>query len=236
MSEPNPIFARQASLGLTIPRAVAVVGCGGVGSWTALFLALAGTPQLYLFDHDTVSDSNLNRLLVTADTVGKGKAESVADMIRRYRPECDILPLGLFSPTVANAIKLADKIDWLVCTTDTLASRRECHKWCLHPPAPAPKFMENTSATSIVPPAMPIPIRYVEAAAEGEFGSATGSPAEWASDLEAAPGYESVPVHVGPCVFAAAMAVNHVIHNTPMPYVIRTGFDGSRMTTLIAND
>ena len=37
MDSPTPILARQESLGLTIPRAVAVVGAGGVRKLDSLF-------------------------------------------------------------------------------------------------------------------------------------------------------------------------------------------------------
>lgn len=237
---------RQESLNLTLPKAVAVVGVGGVGSWLALFLALAGTPKLYLFDHDEVSSSNLNRLPVPSTSVGSLKSKAITTMINSLRPTCDIYPLDKWSPELANSLKLATEISWLACTTDTLASRQAAHRWASAPMCP------NCSSTNWEPTiGENIPqgthfclscsticrtVRYIEAAAEGEYGSATGSPAEWSSDLESKPGYESVPVHVGPCVIAASLAAHHILHNTPMPYVCRIGFDGTRITTLTAND
>ena len=59
-------------------------------------------------------------------------------------------------------------------------------------------------------------VNYIEAAAEGETGSVTGAPAEWATPDEESPGYASVPVWVGPCITAAAMAVAHVLHQTTL--------------------
>lgn len=226
---PPDILARQSSLGLTLPRAVAVVGCGGVGSWTALFLALAGVPKLYLFDHDKVSDNNLNRLMVPKEDIGTSKSEAIADTIISVRPECDILALAEWTPETADALKLAEQIDWLVCTTDTLANRRACYKWvgaANDKRHELPRGQEKLATE----------LHYIEAAAEGEFGSATGSPAEWASDLERDPGYASVPVHVGPCVLAASMACYHVLHNKPMDYLIRMGYDGQKLSVLTAQD
>ena len=223
---PEDILVRQKSLGLTLPRSVAVVGCGGVGSWTALFLALAGVPRLYLFDGDTVSSSNLNRLPVSSEEIGESKSVAISVIITAFRPECDAIALGPWSSATADAMKLADDIDWLVCTTDTLASRQAAHKWCQKWAAD-----ENLKTS---PPGYP---KYIEAAAEGEFGSATGEPAQWASELEADPGYASVPVWVGPCVMAAAFACAHILHNSPMNYLIRQGFsDKGRITTQVAND
>lgn len=194
---------RQEQLDLSIPRSVAVVGCGGVGSWTAYFLALAGVKQLWLFDHDTISEHNLNRIPLPMSSVGKSKTEAIAEMIRLIRPDCDVLPMGGFSEFIADELKLASKINWIVATTDTLLSRQLTNEWA------------NNHGIS-----------YIEAAAEGEYGSVTGEPAEWATPQEAMPGYQSVPVWVGPCVFAAGIAVAHMIHNSNIySRAIRIGWD-----------
>jgi len=186
-------YARQDSLNLKIPPSVIVVGCGGVGSWLSLFLALAGAKQLWLWDNDTVSDHNLNRLPLTKDSVGKSKSEALSDLIKSYRPDCDVYAMGLFESEQA-AIACGDiHKAWLVCTTDTWASRKMCNAW-----------------------ATIRRLNYLEAAAEGEIGSITGEPAAWATDDEAKPGYASVPVWVGPCVMAASLACAHILHSTKL--------------------
>jgi hypothetical protein len=191
LPQPQVSLERQATLGLTLPKAVAVIGCGGVGSWLSYFLALAGVPELWLFDHDTVSPTNLNRLPVPPSCVGQHKAEALTASILAMRPTCTITPMGAWTTAVADGIKLAEKVDWVAVTTDTHANRLAVHKWC------ADK------------------VRYVEASAEGEFGGATGAPAEWSTELERAPGYASVPVWVGPCVTSAWLACSHILHNKP---------------------
>lgn len=198
-------LARQESLNLKLPKAVAVVGCGGVGSWIAVQLALAGVKDLWLFDPDNVSDHNLNRIATTADSVGKSKPEAVASLIKQLRPRCNPKPMGAFNPELANSMKLGYEVEWMVVSTDSLASRQMAYKWTL----------DNC--------------RYIEAAAEGEFGSITDAPAEWATPEEENPGYASVPVWVGPCMFAATMAVAFIVHDTRVPpdLAIRIGWDGS---------
>jgi threonine dehydrogenase-like Zn-dependent dehydrogenase len=194
------VNARQESIGLTMPDSVAVVGCGGVGSWVAYMLALAGVPKIWLFDPDTLSDHNLNRIPLPLSTVGKRKSVAISELIRSLRPDCSVMAAGTFTPRMANQIGV--DADWVVCTTDSHASRKMVRKW--------------TKDHAI---------RYIEAAAEGDQGSATGEPADFATPEETQPGYASVPVWVGPCVFAAAIAVDHVLHSRKMgDRTVRLGF------------
>ncbi len=185
-------YTRQTSLSLQIPKQVIVVGCGGVGSWCAKFLSLAGVETLWLFDPDTVSDHNLNRLPLTPDSVGKYKSEALAEELQRFRPHGKFIPLRTFSPQTAELVGCKEA-SWLVCSTDTHASRLMAFEW--------------TTEQGI---------SYIEAAAEGDMGSATGIPAEWATAEETAPGYQSVPVWVGPSVSSAYLAVSHILHDIPM--------------------
>lgn len=191
MSQIN--MERQASLGLQLPKAVAVVGAGGVGSWTALFLAMAGVRELWLFDNDTVSDHNLNRLPLPLSAVGKPKTMAIAEQIRTLRPDCNVMTMGYFDEQTAQSLSLHETVQWIVATTDTLSSRRTARKWAA----------EHN-------------VEYIEAAAEGEIGSATGEPAGWSTPEDEHPGYASVPVWISPCVTSAIAAVSHIVHNQPM--------------------
>jgi hypothetical protein len=191
--ELSDVFARQRSIPLELPNLVAVVGCGGVGSWIAYFLALAGCPQLALFDDDTVSEHNLNRMPYGPGSVGKLKTESLKLLILAHRPRCKVECYPNFDVKFAETIGFNQRngtiIDWIVASTDSWASRQEAYRYC------------NIYV-----------IKYVEAAAEGEFGSIASCPAEWATDEETQPGYASVPVWIGPAVSAAVMACTHILH------------------------
>jgi len=195
-------YTRQESLELRIPKQVVVVGCGGVGSWCAKLLALAGVETLWLFDPDKVSDHNLNRLPLSLDSIGKYKSEALAEELYRFRPTGNFLALRTFTPVVANSLGCAT-VEWVMCTTDTHASRVMAYQW-----------------------AMGNGIRYIEAAAEGDIGSMAGSPAEWTTADEINPGYASVPVWVGPSVAAAYLAVTHILHGMgPGDRIIRMGVE-----------
>ncbi len=76
---------------------VAVVGVGGVGSWTAEALARTGVRALTLIDLDDVCISNANRQLHALDgEVGKAKVDVMAERIRRIHPGCDVRPVADF--------------------------------------------------------------------------------------------------------------------------------------------
>lgn len=176
--------SRQEPLKLVLPASVSVIGCGGVGSWVALFLALAGVPRIQLWDDDVVSVTNLNRLPLGPDSVGRSKAVALTFAINRLVPTCMVEANAKWTP------KDESRPTWCVVSTDTWASRREAFKWA-----------EEKG------------VRYIEASAEGEYGGITGRPADFATPEEDNPGYASVPVHVGPCIMAAGMVCYYILHN-----------------------
>lgn len=54
-----------------------IIGCGGLGSPAALYLASSGLGRLGLVDHDTVDISNLHRQIIHREnTVGQNKVDS----------------------------------------------------------------------------------------------------------------------------------------------------------------
>lgn len=68
---------------------VIVFGLGGVGSWCAEALARSGVGALTLVDHDEVGLTNLNRQVeATLSTLGKPKAQAMAQRIADINPEC----------------------------------------------------------------------------------------------------------------------------------------------------
>lgn len=70
---------------------VCVVGLGGVGCWTAEALARSGVGALTLIDGDTVCETNTNRQLhALAGTVGRPKAEVMAERIAAIHPDCRV--------------------------------------------------------------------------------------------------------------------------------------------------
>jgi molybdopterin/thiamine biosynthesis adenylyltransferase len=70
---------------------VAIIGCGGLGTWALGGLACAGIGNFVLVDDDTVEPSNLNRqvLYVEAD-IGRSKVERAGAWLRRFAPTAGV--------------------------------------------------------------------------------------------------------------------------------------------------
>jgi len=100
---PDEFYSRQIALAelgkkgqekLSHSRA-AVVGLGGLGTISALYLALAGVGHLRLIDQDTVELKNLHRqILYGLDDLRYPKVEAGAKRIRGVNPEVKVEPIS----------------------------------------------------------------------------------------------------------------------------------------------
>lgn len=107
---------------------VAVLGLGGVGSWCAEALARSGVGALTLIDHDDVGLSNLNRQAEALhSTLGRPKADAMADRIRDISPNCRITPVraryvpeGREEFFSASYDYIVDAIDLVSCKLDLI--------------------------------------------------------------------------------------------------------------------
>ena len=69
-----------------------VVGLGGVGAYAAEMIARAGVGAMTIADADVVGESNINRQLIALhSTVGRPKAELVAERLRDINPQMAML-------------------------------------------------------------------------------------------------------------------------------------------------
>ena len=76
---------------------VLVVGIGGVGSYAAEAVARAGVGRITLMDGDCGQPSNLNRQLVALmSTIGRNKAEVMAERIKDIDPDIEVTVLDRF--------------------------------------------------------------------------------------------------------------------------------------------
>ena len=118
---------------------VAVIGLGGVGSWTVEGLARSGVGRLTLIDLDDVCVTNTNRQLpAIGGNHGRPKAEAMAERVRLINPECEVEVVMEFL-TAANADRLlapafdvvVDAIDGTTNKTDLIAACVRLEKPCV---------------------------------------------------------------------------------------------------------
>ena len=106
---------------------VLVVGLGGVGAYAAEMLCRAGVGHLTLVDADTVQPTNLNRQLPALhSTLGRSKAEVLAERFRDINPEVElnVLPVFLKDEQIPELLD-TNRFDFVVDAIDTLAPK--CH-------------------------------------------------------------------------------------------------------------
>jgi len=71
---------------------VAVIGLGGVGSYSAEALARSGIGKFILIDFDVIEPTNINRqILALQSTIGKPKVELMQQRIRDINPKAEVI-------------------------------------------------------------------------------------------------------------------------------------------------
>jgi sulfur-carrier protein adenylyltransferase/sulfurtransferase len=100
-----------------------LIGAGGLGSPTALYLAAAGVGTLGLMDGDVVDITNLQRqVLHTTADIGKPKVESGARTLLALNPDVTVVPLPT-RITVDNVMDVIKDYDVVVDGSDNFETR-----------------------------------------------------------------------------------------------------------------
>lgn len=103
---------------------VAIFGLGGVGGYVAEALARSGVGALELIDHDTISQSNINRqILALHSTIGMAKAEAARQRVLDINP--DILAVArqeFYGPDTAGQFDFT-QYDYVVDAIDTVTGK-----------------------------------------------------------------------------------------------------------------
>ncbi len=110
---------------------VAVVGLGGVGSWTVEALARSGVGRLTLIDADDLCVSNTNRQLpALAGQYGRSKVEAMAERCRAINPVIAVDPVPSFlTPSNLDAL-LGRGYDLVIDACDSFRTKVEAIAWC----------------------------------------------------------------------------------------------------------
>ena len=110
---------------------VAVFGLGGVGGYAAEALCRAGIGRLVIVDFDDICLTNINRQIHAMDgTVGKGKAQVMADRLRLINPEADVVPFKDFYSAENSDFLLGQGLDYVVDAIDHFTSKVHLIKSC----------------------------------------------------------------------------------------------------------
>ena len=102
---------------------VVLIGAGGLGSPTALYLAAAGVGTMGIVDFDTVDLSNLHRQIIHGHAnIGKPKVESAASQLHDINPDVKVVA-HTEALTSENAMEILGQYDIIVNGCDNFATR-----------------------------------------------------------------------------------------------------------------
>lgn len=135
----NNLFKRQ----ITLPEigeigqqklqdaTVLVVGCGGLGSPVAVYLASSGVGKIHLVDFDTVDISNLHRqVFYSLEDVGKFKAAVLSEFIKKRAAFTEV-SFTTTPITKENVFDLISEFDIVVDGTDSLPTKYLLNDACV---------------------------------------------------------------------------------------------------------
>lgn len=111
---------------------VAVVGLGGVGSWSAEALARSGVGRLTLIDMDHIAESNINRQIHALSlTTGQSKVLAMQARIALINPDCRVDVVDDFvSPENWPAL-MPDTPDALIDACDQVKAKVALAHWAM---------------------------------------------------------------------------------------------------------
>ena len=102
---------------------VLVIGAGGLGSPTLLYLAAAGVGTIGIVEFDVVDESNLQRQIIHGQSdIGRSKAQSARESVLEVNPLVTV-NLHEFRLEPDNAVELFEQYDLILDGTDNFATR-----------------------------------------------------------------------------------------------------------------
>lgn len=98
---------------------VVIIGAGGIGTWVAYGLVIAGVSNLTLVDPDTVELSNLNRqALFATDVVGHRKVTALRHKLQQFERELDVREVTERILSVEACTTIVAYADLVICCAD----------------------------------------------------------------------------------------------------------------------
>lgn len=117
------LYGSQTASRLPLAR-VAVVGIGGVGSWTAEALARSGIGHLTLVDLDDLCISNVNRQIhALSGTLGLSKVSVMAERLKAIQPSGSVTAIQEYFTAQTSDSILSTGFDCVVDAIDHTANK-----------------------------------------------------------------------------------------------------------------
>jgi tRNA threonylcarbamoyladenosine dehydratase len=112
-------------------KKVAVLGIGGVGSWSVEALARCGVGHLLIVDDDTVCLTNISRqLCATMATVGRDKVEVMKERVHEIDKKI-VVDARRLCITPENIGELIDEtVDYVIDAIDTISAKIALIEYC----------------------------------------------------------------------------------------------------------
>jgi len=109
---------------------ITIVGCGGVGGYTAMMLARAGIENMTIVDFDTISSSNVNRQIIAfEDTIGLKKVDVLSKMMQKVNKNIKIEAI-FHKLTPDNVSSIIKKTDLVVDAIDSVSDKLALIIYC----------------------------------------------------------------------------------------------------------
>jgi tRNA A37 threonylcarbamoyladenosine dehydratase len=110
---------------------IAVIGVGGVGSWTAEALARSGVAQLTLIDLDNIAESNVNRQVhALENTLGQAKVLALKERIALIHDACVVKAVEEFVDEANVSVLLdAHDLDGVIDCCDQVRAKAAVAAW-----------------------------------------------------------------------------------------------------------
>ncbi|MFB4163793.1 ThiF family adenylyltransferase [Alteribacillus sp. JSM 102045] len=129
----NELAIGQEGLNRLKGKSVAVLGVGGVGSFSAEALVRSGVGRVILVDKDDIDITNVNRQLhALTSTVGKPKVEVMKKRLLDINPESEIEEVKMFYTEDTYQDFFAFQPDYIIDASDTISYKihliEECQK------------------------------------------------------------------------------------------------------------
>lgn len=103
---------------------IAVLGLGGVGSYTVEALCRSGIGHLTLVDKDVVDITNINRQLIAdITTIGKPKVEIAKERLLKINPNLEITIHQTFYDVTKVEDFFSTSYDYIIDAIDTISSK-----------------------------------------------------------------------------------------------------------------